>query len=155
MSTKLHTSNVKINILEVLCANYTMGWKNIYKHLALCQPTDNNSIKTEIITGDKDPINLRLKEAYHICNEQPSIHFCFILFYNWINSYRKTDRKHFIHFVKYQTPEFDMQCTYNSKVHSLKWCCITMEKHNLTSKRIRRCKSPCHNGIFNQLCNMF
>ena len=45
-------------------------------------PTDNSSIKTEIITTDKGPINLRLKEVYCICNEQPSINFCFILFYH-------------------------------------------------------------------------
>ena len=46
------------------------------ENLKTTRSSDNINIKTEIITRDKDPVNLRLREAYHICNKQPYINSC-------------------------------------------------------------------------------
>ena len=45
---------------------------SVYKHLISCQDT-RQDIQVSIITRDNDNVNLRLKEAFHIRKETPTI----------------------------------------------------------------------------------
>ena len=76
MPSNLHWKHCTIrNLHDRVKEHATRPASSIYKHFAAHHKIDNinDSITVTIITKERDPVNLRLKEAYYIRKLRPEI----------------------------------------------------------------------------------
>ena len=81
--TVLHIPSVSNVISEVQLGTYTTEPKptsSVYKHFTNKNNHDTENISSKVtiavIAKDRDPVNLRLKEAFHIRKQKPDINSC-------------------------------------------------------------------------------